>query len=180
MHPLSIKSAPLSPLPPLQSLGGLQSPMIESKDPSPEDPYCIAKLAVGRDLFTAQLMFGLNYTIFRPHYEYEIPPNIGDKYRNVIGIFMNNIIKESSFNTFGDGSQRRALTYVEGMIPSIAKAPEISAAQNGVFIVGNDEDYSLNDLSEIVKNAMKSKAQVRHVESRNEVKVAYCSHEKFK
>ena len=33
---------------------------------------------------------------------------------------------------------------------------------------------------EIVKNALSSDAQVRHVESRNEVKVAYCSHDKFK
>jgi UDP-glucose 4-epimerase len=160
--------------------GELQSPMIESKDPLPEDPYGIAKLAVERDLFTAQQMFGLNYTIFRPHNVYGIPQNIGDKYRNVIGIFMNNIMKEDSLNIFGDGSQRRAFTYVEDIIPSMAKAPEISAAQNEVFNVGNDEHYSLNELSDIVKNAMKSEAQVRHVESRNEVKVAYCSHEKFK
>ena len=53
-------------------------------------------------------------------------------------------------------------------------------ARNQVFNVGNDEHYSLNELSEIVKYAMNSDAQVRHVESRNEVKVAYCSHEKFK
>ena len=160
--------------------GELQSPMIESKDPLPEDPYGIAKLAVERDLFTAQQMFGLNYTIFRPHNVYGIPQNIGDKYRNVIGIFMNNIMKGESLNIFGDGTQRRAFTYVEDIIPSIAKAPEIIAAQNEVFNVGNDEHYSLNELSDIVKSAMKSEAQVRHVESRNEVKVAYCSHEKFK
>jgi UDP-glucose 4-epimerase len=154
--------------------------MNETENPLPEDPYGIAKLAVERDLFTAHEMFGLNYTIFRPHNVYGIPQNIGDKYRNVIGIFMNNIMKEDSLNIFGDGSQRRAFTYVEDIIPSMAKAPEISAAQNEVFNVGNDEHYSLNELSDIVKNAMKSEAQVRHVESRNEVKVAYCSHEKFK
>ena len=66
--------------------------MNETENPLPEDPYGIAKLAVERDLFTAHEMFGLNYTIFRPHNVYGIPQNIGDKYRNVIGIFMNNII----------------------------------------------------------------------------------------
>lgn len=160
--------------------GGLQSPLVETKDPLPEDPYGIAKLAVERDLFTAHEMFGLNYTIFRPHNVFGIPQNIGDKYRNVIGIFMNNIMKGESLNIFGDGTQRRAFTYVEDIIPSMAKAPEIKAAKNEIFNVGNDEHYSLNDLSDIVKNAMKSDLQVRHVESRNEVKVAYCSHEKFK
>jgi len=160
--------------------GGLQSPMVETKDPLPEDPYGIAKLAVERDLFTAHEMFGLNYTIFRPHNVYGIPQNIGDKYRNVIGIFMNNIMKGESLNIFGDGTQRRAFTYVEDIIPAMAKAPEITAAHNEIFNAGNDEHYSLNDLSEIVKNAMSSDAQVRHVESRNEVKVAYCSHDKFK
>jgi len=89
-------------------------------------------------------------------------------------------MKGESLNIFGDGTQRRAFTYVEDIIPAMAKAPEITAAQNEIFNVGNDEHYSLNNLSEIVKNAMSSDAQVRHVESRNEVKVAYCSHEKFK
>ena len=159
--------------------GGLQSPMNETENPLPEDPYGIAKLAVERDLFTAHEMFGLNYTIFRPHNVYGIPQNIGDKYRNVIGIFMNNIMKGESLNIFGDGTQRRAFTYVEDIIPSMAKAPEITDAHNEIFNVGNDEHYSLNDLSEIVKNAMNSDAQVRHIESRNEVKVAYCSHQKF-
>ena len=44
----------------------------------------------------------------------------------------------------------------------------------------SDEHYSLNNLSEIVKNAMNSDTKLRHVESRKEVKVAYCSHEKLK
>jgi len=160
--------------------GGLQSPIIETEVPLPEDPYGIAKLAVERDLFTAHEMFGLNYTIFRPHNVYGIPQNIGDKYRNVIGIFMNNIMKGESLNIFGDGTQRRAFTYVEDIIPSMANAPEIADAHNEIFNVGNDEHYSLNELSEIVKKAMNSDAQIHHVESRNEVKVAYCSHQKFK
>ena len=71
--------------------GSLQSPMTENEQPLPEDPYGIAKLAVERDLMSAHDMFGLNFTILRPHNVYGIPQNIGDKYRNVIGIFMNNI-----------------------------------------------------------------------------------------
>ena len=160
--------------------GSLQSPMTESEHPLPEDPYGIAKLAVEKDLKSAHEMFGLNFTIFRPHNVYGIPQNIGDKYRNVIGIFMNNILQNESLNIFGDGNQRRAFTFVNDIIPAIAESPENPSARNEIFNVGSDEHYSLNELCEIVKSSMHSEAQVRHVESRNEVKIAYCSHEKFK
>ena len=38
-------------------------------------------------------MFGLDYVIFRPHNVYGENQNIGDRYRNVIGIFMNQIMQ---------------------------------------------------------------------------------------
>jgi UDP-glucose 4-epimerase len=89
-------------------------------------------------------------------------------------------MRKESLNIFGDGTQRRAFTYVNDIIPAMAKAPEIRSAQNEIFNVGNDKHYSLNELSGIVKLAMNSDTKVRHVECRNEVKVAYCCHEKFK
>ena len=40
-------------------------------------------------------MFGLDYIVFRPHNVYGERQNIGDRYRNVIGIFMNQIMQGS-------------------------------------------------------------------------------------
>ena len=160
--------------------GSLQSPISEKDTPRPEDPYGIAKLAVESDLMSAREMFGLNFTIFRPHNVYGIPQNLGDKYRNVIGIFMNNMMKGESINIFGDGTQRRAFTYVDDIIPGLAEAPENDLACNEIFNVGSDADYSLNELAQMVKDAMNSDATICHVEARNEVKVAYCDHGKFK
>ena len=62
-------------------------------DPQPEDPYGVAKLAVEQDLAASHEMFGLDYLIFRPHNVYGELQNIADRYRNVLGIFMNNILK---------------------------------------------------------------------------------------
>jgi len=160
--------------------GSLQSPISEKDTPCPEDPYGIAKLAVEYDLITAREMFGLNYTIFRPHNVYGIPQNLGDKYRNVIGIFMNNMMKGNSINIFGDGNQRRAFTYIDDIIPALAEAPVNDLACNEIFNVGSDKDYSLNELAQIVKDTMKSDAKICHVDARNEVKIAYCDHGKFK
>src|SRR4030095_11092896 len=69
--------------------GKNQLPMTEDLTPEPEDPYGVSKYAVELDLRAAHEMFGLNYVIFRPHNVYGEWQNIADKYRNVIGIFMN-------------------------------------------------------------------------------------------
>jgi hypothetical protein len=66
--------------------------MLESLTPQAVDPYGIAKYAVEMDLHEAREMFGLDFVIFRPHNVYGERQNIGDRYRNVIGIFMNQIL----------------------------------------------------------------------------------------
>jgi UDP-glucose 4-epimerase len=76
--------------------GANQLPMDETQTPSPEDPYGVSKYAVELDLRAAHQMFGLNYVIFRPHNVYGEHQNIGDPYRNVIGIFMRQILRENS------------------------------------------------------------------------------------
>jgi UDP-glucose 4-epimerase len=73
--------------------GSGQLPMTEDMAPRPEDPYGISKFAAELDLAAARDMFGLEYTIFRPHNVYGERQNIADKYRNVIGIFMNNVLQ---------------------------------------------------------------------------------------
>jgi UDP-glucose 4-epimerase len=69
--------------------GAVEPPMREDQMPRPEDPYGVAKYAVELDLAAAHEMFGLPYVVFRPHNFYGEYQNLGDSYRNVIGIFMN-------------------------------------------------------------------------------------------
>jgi UDP-glucose 4-epimerase len=64
-------------------------PMSEETLAHPEDSYGTAKLAVEQELRACKHMFGLDCIVFRPHSVYGERQNIGDKYRNVIGIFMN-------------------------------------------------------------------------------------------
>ena len=90
--------------------GPNQVPMHEELVPAPEDPYGVAKLAVEQDLRACHAQFGLPYVIFRPHNVYGERQNIGDRYRNVIGIFMNQIMRGEPMTIFGDGRQTRAFT----------------------------------------------------------------------
>ena len=160
--------------------GGAQLPMREETVPQPEDSYGISKYAVEQELKCSHEMFGLNYVIFRPHNVYGEYQNIGDKYRNVIGIFMNQIMQGDPLSIFGDGTQTRAFSYVGEISPVIAQAPRNRDAYGEVFNVGADTPYSVNDLAREVCRVFGVEANIRYLESRNEVLHAYSSHEKVR
>ena len=92
--------------------GAGQTPMTESTIPNPEDPYGISKYAFELDLKAAHEMFGLDYIIYRPHNVNGPGQNIFDKYRNVVGIFMLQILQNKSLTIFGDGYQTRCFIYI--------------------------------------------------------------------
>lgn len=160
--------------------GALKPPMKEDMIPVPEDPYGIAKLAVEMDLKTTHEMFGMDYVIFRPHNVYGEFQNIGDRYRNVVGIFMNQLMQGKPLSVFGDGSQTRAFSYIGDLAPVIANCVNVPAAKNQVFNVGADKEYSVLELAQETMRAMGIKGEVRHLEARNEVLHAHADHSKVK
>jgi UDP-glucose 4-epimerase len=155
-------------------------PMTEKTSAHPEDPYGIAKLAVEQELRICKEMFDLDYIIFRPHNVYGERQNIGDKYRNVVGIFMNQILQGKPMSIFGDGEQTRAFSYIGDMAPIIATSIETPAARNQVFNIGADQPYTINELAEAVARAMNVAPNVVHLPARNEVVSAYSSHDKIR
>jgi UDP-glucose 4-epimerase len=160
--------------------GRNQLPMAEDTQPCPEDPYGIAKYAVELDLKAAHEMFDLNYVIFRPHNVYGERQNIGDPYRNVVGIFMNQIMQGQELTVFGDGRQTRAFSHIADVAPVIAGSIERPACYNQVFNVGADHAYSVLELADVVRKSMGSNAAIKHLPARNEVLDAYSSHEKVR
>ncbi len=160
--------------------GKNQLPMTEDAVPQPEDPYGIAKYAVELDLKETHEMFGMDYVVFRPHNVYGEFQNIGDRYRNVIGIFMNQIMQGQPMTIFGDGKQTRAFSYIDDVAPVIAASIERRASYNQIFNVGADKPYTVNELVNVVSKTMGATAQVKHLEARNEVVHAYSAHDKVR
>lgn len=160
--------------------GAGQLPMTEDTTPVPEDPYGIAKYAVEMDLRTAHEMFGLNYIIFRPHNVYGEFQNIGDRYRNVIGIFMNQLMQGQQLTVFGDGRQTRAFSYIKDVAPYIANSINIPEAYNQVFNIGADKNYTVRELAETIMKVMDVSSDLRFLPARNEVVDAYSDHAKAK
>jgi len=155
-------------------------PLKEDHTARPEDPYGVAKLAVEMDLHAAHEMFGIDYTVFRPHNVYGEYQHIGDRYRNVVGIFMNQILRGRPMTIFGDGRQTRAFSYIDDVAPVMAEAIEVPEAWNQVFNIGADQPYALNELAEAVGRAMGVTPVIQYVAARPEVVHAHSSHDKLR
>jgi UDP-glucose 4-epimerase len=160
--------------------GRNQLPMHEDLVPQPEDPYGIAKYAVELDLRESHEMFGLNYVVFRPHNVYGENQNLGDPYRNVIGIFMNQIMQGRALSVFGDGTQTRAFSFVDDVAPVIASVWNQPEVWNQVYNVGADTPYEVRHLAEVVSREFGVEPKIKFLDERKEVKHAYCSHDKVR
>jgi UDP-glucose 4-epimerase len=160
--------------------GAAQTPMTEDTVPEPEDPYGIGKYAVELDLRAAQRMFGLDYTIFRPHNVYGEQQNVADPYRNVIGIFINQLLSDRPLTIFGDGLQTRAFTHIDDVAPVIARSIEVPQSANEVFNVGADTPYTVLDLAHTVARAFDvADPEIEFLPAREEVVHAFSDHAKL-
>ena len=158
--------------------GALEPPVREDQYPHPEDPYGVAKLAVEQDLRAAHDMFGLDCVVFRPHNVYGEYQNLGDRYRNVVGIFMKQLMQGAPLTVFGDGNQTRAFSYIGDISFLMANAVNVPEAFGEVFNVGADQEYTVNELAETVMDAIGIRGELRHLEARNEVVHAFADHSK--
>lgn len=156
--------------------GAGQLPLTEDAVPRPEDPYGIAKRAFELDLLAAAEMFGIEYVIFRPHNVYGEGQNIGDPYRNVVGIFMNRIMRGEPMPIFGDGGQTRAFSYIDDVAPIIAAGGFEPRARNRIFNVGADEPVPVLDLARLVAEVFGVEPQIVHLAARPEVLHAFSDH----
>jgi UDP-glucose 4-epimerase len=141
----------------------------EENIPSPADPYGIAKLSVELDLKAAYKKFGLNYIIFRPHNVYGERQNVNDRYRNVIAIFINQMLNNKPMTIFGDGEQTRCFTYIDDIISIVSESVLNVEVYNKVFNIGNGQPVSLNNLSKMLSRLMDVPHRVTYLKERNEI-----------
>lgn len=154
-------------------------PFTEEQLPTPEDPYGIAKYAVEMDLKLAHEMFGLKYSIVRPHNVVGVYQNIWDRYRNVIGIWIRQALAGQPLTIYGDGTQVRAFSDIKFYLEPFERLLLTNDGQT--FNIGADRYYTINDAADTVISVAKRlgvDATKVHLEKRNEVHTAYCDHSK--
>ncbi len=153
-------------------------PMTEDTPLRPSDSYGIAKQAIELELRACLDLFDLDFVIFRPHNVYGPHQHIADRYRNVVGIFMNQILHGRPMTIFGDGTQTRAFSYIDAVAPLMAEAIDLPGCRNEVFNVGADQPCTLNDLAALVAKAMGVTPEIVHLPARHEVQHAHATHDK--
>lgn len=154
--------------------GNNKVPFEENYIPAPIDPYGVSKYAAEMDIRIAHDQHKLDYCIIRPHNVYGPNQNIWDKYRNVIGIWMRNILDNEPLLIYGDGSQRRAFTYIDDILEPLWIAGISSNSSCEVINLGGIADTSILATAQTLLD-ITERGSFKFVEARHEVKEAYSS-----
>ena len=137
----------------------------------PIDPYGIAKMACERDIEVANEQHGLDYCIIRPHNVFGAKQNIWDKYRNVLGIWMYYHMEGKPITIFGDGTQKRAFSYIDDSLAPLWNAAIRPEASKQIINLGGIYEYSINEAADILAEVVGGAEKV-HLEKRHEVHFA--------
>lgn len=149
----------------------------ENDKPCPIDPYGISKYACEMDIRVANEQHGLDYCIIRPHNVYGIGQNIWDKYRNVLGIWMYQILNEKPMLIYGDGEQTRAFTYIDDILEPLWNAAVFPQASREIINLGGTRGYTINETARTLSR-ITNYTNIEHKEPRHEVKWAIPTYRK--
>lgn len=156
--------------------GNNEAPFTEDQVPSPIDPYGIGKYAVEMDLACAKRQHGLRWTIVRPHSVYGPYQNIWDKYRNVLGIWMRQIMNGEPVSIYGTGNQRRAFTYVDDIMEPLWLCGTSETTLHETFNLGSDNDMELIDALKILEEVVGAPVEKKYYPPVHEVANAFSDH----
>ena len=155
------------------------TPFSEFTKPQPIDPYGVSKYCIELDLQAAQQMFGLNYLVLRPHNVYGPNQNMWDKHRNVVTIFIKQLIENRPLTIYGSGDQMRSFTFVDDIVDIFVNALDENVS-NQIFNVGSDSVYSINELADLLMKAIGKNCEKIYLPERHECKNSFADHSKIK
>jgi len=156
---------------------GQTPPFDEETRPSPIDPYGIAKYAVEMDLEIARIQHGLRYTVIRPHNFYGVNQNIWDRYRNVLGIWMYQVMCDEQMTIYGDGEQTRAFSFVDDAMAPLWNAQDPSCDGHTINL-GGIHEHTINEACEALIRVTGTSLRPVHLEPRHEAKHAWTTWDK--
>lgn len=154
-----------------------KTPFDESYIPNPIDPYGVAKYACEMDIRIAGEQHGLDWCIIRPHNVYGKKQNIWDKYRNVLGIWMNLHLNDKPLTIYGDGLQTRAFSYINDSLEPLWNAAIFPSASKQIINLGGIYETTINEACDTLIKVMGGGTKI-HLEQRHEVKHAYSTFQK--
>lgn len=156
--------------------GAIHIPFRESDLPLPQDIYGVTKLAIEQSLRIMSDVHDFEYVVVRPHNVYGEKQRMDDPYRNVVALFMNELLKGKPYTIYGDGSMSRCFSYVKDVIEVLYKCG-VEDVAGMTFNVGSENFYSIKALSEVIQKVSGLAIEPNHLPSRvHEVHTAVSDH----
>ena len=131
--------------------GAQPAPFTEDMTPAPVDPYGISKTAAEQMTRNLCELHGLQWVIAIPHNIYGPGQRYWDPFRNVAAIMANRVLSGKPPVVYGDGSQRRCLSYIEDVTgPLLAMATSPAVAGEVINIGPDDPGVTIGELAGLV------------------------------
>ena len=159
--------------------GHQPAPFVEDMPTAPADPYAIAKVAAEEVVKNLCELHGMQWVTAVPHNIFGPGQRYYDPYRNVAGIMLNRVLSGKPPIVYGDGTQRRCLSFISDVTgPLLKLATEDVAGE--VINVGPDGDgCTIGELAELILEICGSDLHPEYLPARPaEVHTATCSADK--
>src|SRR5690606_7638777 len=92
-----------------------------------------------------------------------VGPRQTGRYGMVLPTFVRQALSGRPITVYGDGEQSRCFGYVEDVVGAVIALMETPAAIGDVFNIGNDQEITMNDLAQRVKEATGSPSPIIHI-----------------
>lgn len=149
-------------------------PFTESTVPKPIDEYGLSKWTTEKSIQIAGEQQDLDWCILRPRNVFGVRQSLFDTARNVMGIWLYQILNNQPMTIFGDGSNKRCFTAVEDILKPMYNAIEVPRE---IINIGSPVSYSIMEANLILQD-ITGYRNVEHLDARHEVEEAVCRIEK--
>ena len=156
--------------------GHQAAPFTEDMPAAPADPYAIAKVAAEELVRNLCELHGLEYVIAVPHNIYGPGQRYWDPYRNVAGIMINRVLLGRPPIVYGNGTQRRCLSFISDVTGPLLKLATADVAGEVINVGPDDDGCTIAGLAELILEICGSDLHPEYLPARPaEVHTAHCS-----
>jgi len=128
----------------------------EDMSTNPTSPYGVSKLAAENYVRSFHTVYGLEtvslryFNVYGPRQSFDIQCAYG----GVITIFLNRLLRNLSPIIYGDGEQTRDFVYIQDIVKANMLALNNKNVAGEFFNIGNGTIISVNQVAEVLKDAM--------------------------
>jgi UDP-glucose 4-epimerase len=92
-----------------------------------------------------------------------VGPRQTGQYGMVLPNFVQSALLGKSITVFGDGNQSRSFAHVKDVVEAVTRLMAEPSCEGDIFNVGNNQEVTINDLAQMVKDMTGSSSEIEHI-----------------